>query len=211
MFSLAEIESVPEPQLAAVQEFDAGARHALSDDLSVSLARWPGAARFALFLSHDVDQIHDRELFRLLADVNHVRRCCFNGENGNVRLALRRIGRSLLRPKAATGDFETLVELGYRVLEAEDGHIALRLLEREPGVRLLFTDVGLPGGLNGSQLADQARQRRPDLKVLFTTGYARDAIIHDGRLDPGVVLIAKPFSFAAIAEKLRDVLDAAVA
>jgi hypothetical protein len=114
VFSLAEIESLPEPRLAASQEFDAGAKHARSEDLSVSLARWPGAAPFALFLSHDVDQIHDRELFRLLADVNHVRRCCFNGENGNVRLALRRIGRSILRPKAATRDFETLVELEAR-------------------------------------------------------------------------------------------------
>jgi signal transduction histidine kinase len=102
---------------------------------------------------------------------------------------------------------ETLVELGYRVLEAEDGHIALRLLEREPGVRLLFTDVGLPGGLNGRQLADQARQRRPDLKVLFTTGYARNAIVHHGRLDPGVELISKPFQIASLAVKVRALLD----
>jgi CheY-like chemotaxis protein len=102
---------------------------------------------------------------------------------------------------------ETLLELGYRVLEAEDGHVALRLLEREPAVRLLFTDVGLPGGLNGRQLADRARERRPDLKVLFTTGYARNAIVHHGRLDPGVELIGKPFQIASLAVKVRELLD----
>jgi len=104
-----------------------------------------------------------------------------------------------------------LRELGYTVVEAPNGHVGLDLLERHPDIQLLFTDVGLPGGMNGRQLAEAAKQRKPSLKVLFTTGYARDAIIHDGRLDPGVVLIAKPFSFAAIAEKLRDVLDAAAA
>ena len=73
---------------------------------------------------------------------------------------------------------------------------------------MLFTDIGLPGGMNGRQLADEARRRRQDLKVLFTTGYARNAIVHDGRLDPGVELITKPFSQAALASKLRDILDA---
>ena len=102
---------------------------------------------------------------------------------------------------------EALEELGYRVLEAEDGHVALRMLDHEPGVRLLFTDVGLPGGLNGRQLADQARQRRPDLKVLFTTGYARNAIVHHGRLDPGVELIGKPFQLANLASRVRTLLD----
>ena len=78
---------------------------------------------------------------------------------------------------------------------------------RHPEIELLFTDVGLPGGMNGRQLADEARKRRPDLKVLFTTGYARNAIVHDGRLDPGVELITKPFTYAAVAAKLRDILD----
>lgn len=71
----------------------------------------------------------------------------------------------------------------------------------------MFTDVGLPGGMNGRQLADAARKFRPDLKVLFTTGYARNAIVHDGRLDPGVALITKPFTYAALAAKLGDMLD----
>jgi CheY-like chemotaxis protein len=65
------------------------------------------------------------------------------------------------------------------------------MLQDNPEVMLLFTDLGLPGGLNGRQLADAARRLRPDLKILFTTGYARNAIVHDGRLDPGVVLIPK--------------------
>ena len=101
-----------------------------------------------------------------------------------------------------------LRELGYTVLEAPNGAAALGVLERHKDISLLFTDVGLPGGMNGRQLAEEARRRQPGLLVLFTTGYARDAIIHDGRLDPGVVLIAKPFSFAALAEKLREMLDA---
>ena len=83
------------------------------------------------------------------------------------------------------------------------------LLDQHPDIRLLFTDIGLPGGMNGRQLAEAARQRRPTLKVLFTTAYARNAIVHDGRLDPGVVLITKPFTYAALAEKLRDILDTA--
>jgi CheY-like chemotaxis protein len=102
---------------------------------------------------------------------------------------------------------ETLRELGYRVIEAHDGPSALRLLERQPRVDLLFTDVVLPGGLTGAQVATQAKTLRPALKVLFTTGYARNAIIHHGRLDKGVQLIVKPFSFSDLAAKVRDVLD----
>jgi CheY-like chemotaxis protein len=106
---------------------------------------------------------------------------------------------------------EVLRELGYGVVEAPNGAVALERLEQHPEIRLLFTDVGLPGGMNGRQLAEAARQRWPKLKILFTTGYARDAIIHDGRLDPGVVLITKPFTYPALAEKLRDTLDRASA
>lgn len=102
---------------------------------------------------------------------------------------------------------ESLRELGYRVLEAHDGPSAIRLLERQPRVDLLFTDVVLPSGMTGAQVAAQARALRPNLKVLYTTGYARNAIIHHGRLDKGVSLITKPFSFADLAAKVRDVLD----
>jgi CheY-like chemotaxis protein len=100
-----------------------------------------------------------------------------------------------------------LTELGYPVLQAGDGASALRVLEAHTDVRLLFTDVGLPGGLNGRQLADEARKRRPDLLVLYTTGYARNAIVHQGRLDPGVELITKPFTFASLATKVNAVFE----
>ncbi len=100
-----------------------------------------------------------------------------------------------------------LRELGYQVLEAGNGRMALDILESRPDVALVFTDVGLPGGMNGRQLAEAARRLRPQLKVLFTTGYARDAIVHDGRLDAGVQLLAKPFSFAGLSQKLREMLD----
>jgi len=102
---------------------------------------------------------------------------------------------------------ESLRELGYRVIEAHDGAAALRLLERQPRIDLLFTDVVLPGGLTGAQVAAQARAMRSDLKVLFTTGYARNAIVHHGRLDKGVQLLTKPFSFKDLAAKVRDILD----
>ncbi len=103
---------------------------------------------------------------------------------------------------------EVLRELGYRVLEAHDGPSALRLLDRqESNVDLLFTDVVLPGGMTGAVLARQARARRPELRILFTTGYARNAIVHHGRLDPGVELITKPFAYADLAARVRDMLD----
>jgi CheY-like chemotaxis protein len=100
-----------------------------------------------------------------------------------------------------------LREHGYQVLTATSGSAALKLLESEKDARLLFTDVGLPGGLDGRQLADEARRRRPDLIVLFTTGYTRNAIIHQGRLDPGVEFIGKPFTYAALVAKLQRLLD----
>jgi CheY-like chemotaxis protein len=102
---------------------------------------------------------------------------------------------------------EILRELGYRVIEAHDGPSALRLLERQTRVDLLFSDVVLPGGMTGAQVAEEARRLRPELKVLFTTGYARNAIIHQGRLDKGVKLITKPFSSGDLAIKVRDILD----
>jgi CheY-like chemotaxis protein len=106
-----------------------------------------------------------------------------------------------------TYSVEILRDLGYRVIEAHDGASALRLLERQARVDLLFTDVVLPGGMTGAQMAEQARRLRPTLKVLFTTGYARNAIIHQGRLDKGVRLITKPFNAADLATRVRDVLD----
>jgi CheY-like chemotaxis protein len=101
---------------------------------------------------------------------------------------------------------ESLRELGFSVLEARDGPSALRLLELHPEIKMLFTDVGLPG-INGRELVDAARTRRPGLKVLFTSGYARNAIVHQGRLDPGVQLLTKPFTRGQLASRVRDVLD----
>ena len=100
----------------------------------------------------------------------------------------------------------SLRELGYEVLEAADGPSALKELDARADIRLLFTDVGLPGGLNGRQLADAALARRPGLKVLFTTGYARNAIVHHGRLDPGVDLIVKPFTNVVLAARVSAAL-----
>jgi PAS domain S-box-containing protein len=102
---------------------------------------------------------------------------------------------------------EILRELGYRVVEAHDGHTALRLLDRaEQPVQLLLTDVVMPV-MSGSELADCARAVRPELKVLFTSGYTRDAIMRDGRLAPGHDLLSKPFTFMSLAAKVRDLLN----
>jgi CheY-like chemotaxis protein len=102
---------------------------------------------------------------------------------------------------------EALAEFGYRVISAPDGETALRLVQTEPEISLVFTDIGLPGGFNGRQVADAALRMRPSLKVLFTTGYARNAIVHQGRLDPGVELLAKPFSRAVLGSKIRQMLN----
>jgi PAS domain S-box-containing protein len=104
---------------------------------------------------------------------------------------------------------ETVRELGYDVLEARDGVNALNLLRQTPAgdIDLLFSDVVLPGGMNGQQLAQQAVVLHPRLKVLFATGYARDVIVHHGRLDAGVQLITKPFAFDDLAARIRNVLD----
>jgi CheY-like chemotaxis protein len=93
------------------------------------------------------------------------------------------------------------------VLEASNGWVALEVLDRNPEIELLFSDVVMPGGLNGRQLADEAIRRRPGLKILFTTGYTRNAIVHHGRLDPGTHLIGKPFSFQELATRVRERLD----
>jgi len=102
---------------------------------------------------------------------------------------------------------EMVGDLGYSVLSAPDGASALRLLDSHREVSLLFTDVGLPGGMNGRQLAEQALRRQPQLKVLYTTGYARNAIVNQGRLDPAVEVVFKPFTYSDLATKIRHVLE----
>jgi signal transduction histidine kinase/DNA-binding response OmpR family regulator len=99
-----------------------------------------------------------------------------------------------------------LTELGYTVLEASDSEQGSAVLRTNQKIDLLFTDVVLPGR-TGKQLADEATVLRPGLKVLFTTGYSRNAIVHQGRLDAGVQLISKPFTFEQLAVRVRDTLD----
>jgi len=100
-----------------------------------------------------------------------------------------------------------LRELGYRVIEASDGRSALDLLKRsDQAIHLLLTDVVMPH-MSGSELADAARLLRPDIRILYISGYTRDAIVRDGRLETGVDLLSKPFTSTTLSSKLRDVLD----
>jgi len=101
---------------------------------------------------------------------------------------------------------EALRELGYGVVEASGPRQALRMLDEGQQVTLLFTDVVMPD-MSGRQLADRARVKRPNLKVLYTTGYTRNAIVHNGMLDPGTNLLTKPFSIEELAAKVRKILD----
>jgi PAS domain S-box-containing protein len=102
---------------------------------------------------------------------------------------------------------EQLTDLGYTVIVAEDAASALSALEREGPVDHMYTDVGLPGGVNGRELADTVREGWPGTRILFTTAYTQNAIIHHGRLDPGVELLTKPFTQIELADKVRRVLD----
>jgi PAS domain S-box-containing protein len=101
---------------------------------------------------------------------------------------------------------EVLEEQGYTILEAEDGPSGLRILDSNARIDLLITDVGLPGGLNGRQVADAARARRPGLKVLFITGYADNAVVGGGRLEPGMQIMTKPFAMSTLATRVRSML-----
>jgi PAS domain S-box-containing protein len=101
---------------------------------------------------------------------------------------------------------DTLGELGYQAIEAGDGASALKVLESDARVDLLITDVGLPGGFNGAQLAEQGRRQRPGLKVLFITGYAENAAISSGRLAPGMHVLSKPFAMDKLAARIRSII-----
>lgn len=102
---------------------------------------------------------------------------------------------------------EMLQDAGYRVIGAEDGLTGLKVLSGDSRIDLLITDVGLPGGLNGRQVADAARVKRADLKVLFVTGYADNAAVGDGHLERGMEIMTKPFEIAALANKVRRMID----
>lgn len=102
---------------------------------------------------------------------------------------------------------EVLQELGFSAIEASDGPSGLRILASDAAIDLLVTDVGLPGGLNGRQLADAARTTRPELKVLFITGYAENAIISNGHLAPGMRILTKPFVMETLASRIIEMID----
>lgn len=102
-----------------------------------------------------------------------------------------------------------LKALGYRTLAGSTGAEGLAQLETDKDIALLFTDIILPGGMNGRQLADEALRLRPHLKVLFTSGYTENAIVHQGRLDPGIRLLSKPYRLVELASAVRDALDGA--
>jgi PAS domain S-box-containing protein len=102
---------------------------------------------------------------------------------------------------------DLLCGLGYQVTTAADGPEALRVLEEQEAFDLLFTDIIMPGGMNGRQLAERAMALQPAMKVLYTSGYTENAVIHHGRLDPGVNLLSKPYRRAELAERVRVILD----
>ncbi len=102
---------------------------------------------------------------------------------------------------------EVLEDLGYAAIEAADGASGLKILQSDARIDLLITDVGLPGGMNGRQVADSGRVKRPDLKVLFITGYAENAVLGNGHLDPGMHVLTKPFAMEALASRIRAIIE----
>jgi len=102
---------------------------------------------------------------------------------------------------------DVLTDGGYHVIEAADGPSGLKVLQSDLRIDLLITDVGLPGGMNGRQVADAGRVNRPLLKILFITGYAENAVVGNGLLGQGMHVITKPFGIEAIANKVRDLID----
>ena len=102
---------------------------------------------------------------------------------------------------------EVLEDLGYTALEAADGAAALKLLQSDIHIDLLVTDVGLPGGLNGRQVADAGRATRPKLKVLFITGYAENAVVGNGQLERGMEILTKPFPLESLATRIKDLIQ----
>ncbi len=104
---------------------------------------------------------------------------------------------------------EVLEDLGYTAIDAADGAAGLKALRSGARVDLLITDVGLPGGMNGRQVADAARGLRPGLKVLFITGYTENAVFSQGHLEPGMHVLTKPFAMEALASRIKDLIAGA--
>ena len=117
-------------------------------------------------------------------------------------------GRGAVLIGHSQGNAESvLLSLGYDVTTAANGPAALAILEQGVTFDLLFTDVVMPGGMTGRVLAERARQIWPQLKVLYTSGYTENSIVHDGRLDEGVMLMSKPYSKRQLAQLVREALD----
>ena len=102
---------------------------------------------------------------------------------------------------------DVLAEAGYAVLAAPDGPAAMLILESDRRIDLLITDVGLPGGMNGRQVADAARVRRPGMKVLFVTGFAENAAVGNGHLPPGMTVLTKPFQVSDLATRVSEIIE----
>jgi PAS domain S-box-containing protein len=102
---------------------------------------------------------------------------------------------------------EVLEDLGYTAVEAADGPTGLKIMQSDVRLDLLVTDVGLPGGIKGRQMADAGRELRPELKVLFITGYAENAVIGNGHLEPGMQLMTKPFVMEVLASRIRQIIE----
>lgn len=101
---------------------------------------------------------------------------------------------------------DVLGELGYTVIEAADSAAGLKLLRSDIHIDLLITDVGLPGGMNGRQMAEAGLEVRPRLKTLFVTGYAESAVLSDGQLQPGMQILTKPFAVDSLGGRVRELL-----
>ena len=102
---------------------------------------------------------------------------------------------------------DILEDLGYTSIEAGDSAAGLKVLQSDVRIDLLVTDVGLPGGMNGRQVADAGRVLRPDLKVLFITGYAENAAVGNGHLEPGMQVITKPFVMEVLAARIKEMIN----
>jgi PAS domain S-box-containing protein len=132
-------------------------------------------------------------------------------ESENTPAALTKSGETVLvvddEPTVRMLVTDVLVDLGYTAIEAADSSAGLKILQSDVAIDLLITDVGLPGGMNGRQMADAARQKRPDLKVMFITGYAENSIIGNGHLEPGMKVLTKPFAVETLASRIRELMQ----
>ena len=137
----------------------------------------------------------------------------YHGEEADTKLATApRVGQGKTvlvvddEPTVRMLVTEVLEDLGYTAIEAADGLVGLKVLRSDARIDLLVTDVGLPGGMNGRQVADAARAVRPGLKVLFITGYAENAVLSHGHLDPGIHVLTKPFAIEALASRIKELI-----